>query len=253
MSIGEALATARQGAGLTVAQVSEATRVRETIIEAIEHDDFSLCGGHFYARGHIRAIAGVVGAESEPLVHEYDQTYGSPRGEPRPLHDLGGRPVSVASRHTLNWSAIMAVVLAVVVVLGLVQLFTRGVGSGDGGKPPVAHDRVSPSPTATPSSPSPSPTKNEKLALVPRGGVKVHVRASDETWMSVRDGSGQQLFQGLLYHGDAKTWDAHKLIKLTVGNAGGISIRVNGKDVGVPGEPGAVMHLSFGPHDPDAG
>ena len=61
MPIGETLAQARQQAGLTLAQVSRQTRIRETIIRKIEADDFSECGGDFYARGHIRAIAKAVG------------------------------------------------------------------------------------------------------------------------------------------------------------------------------------------------
>ena len=72
MSIGEALAEARHGAGLTVTQVSQQTRIRETIITGIEGDDYSACGGDFYARGHIRSIAVAVGADPEPLIREYD-------------------------------------------------------------------------------------------------------------------------------------------------------------------------------------
>jgi cytoskeletal protein RodZ len=60
VGIGGALAEARTAAGLTIAQVSERTRVRETIIRDIERDDYSACGGDYYARGHIRAIARVV-------------------------------------------------------------------------------------------------------------------------------------------------------------------------------------------------
>jgi transcriptional regulator with XRE-family HTH domain len=70
--IGETLAHARQQAGLTMAQVSKRTRIRETIIRSIEHDDYAECGGDFYARGHIRAIARAVGADPEPLIQEYD-------------------------------------------------------------------------------------------------------------------------------------------------------------------------------------
>ena len=66
--IGETLTVARQRAGLSVAQVSQRTRIRETIIRGIEDDDYSACGGDFYARGHIRAIAKVVGTDSEPLI-----------------------------------------------------------------------------------------------------------------------------------------------------------------------------------------
>jgi cytoskeletal protein RodZ len=75
MSIGATLAEARQEAGLTVADVSARTRIREGLIRAIEQDEFASCGGDFYARGHIRAIAGVVGTDPRPLIVEYDAAH----------------------------------------------------------------------------------------------------------------------------------------------------------------------------------
>jgi hypothetical protein len=55
-----------------VAQVSEQTRITETIIAGIEGDDYSSCGGDLYARRHIRSIAAAVGADPEPLIAAYD-------------------------------------------------------------------------------------------------------------------------------------------------------------------------------------
>ncbi len=78
MPIGETLAQARRQADLTVAEVSLQTRIRETIIRKIEEDDYSECGGDFYTRGHIRAIAKVVGADPEPLIQEYDTRHRAP-------------------------------------------------------------------------------------------------------------------------------------------------------------------------------
>jgi helix-turn-helix protein len=75
VAIGETLAEARRDAGLSLAEVSQRTRIRQTIILAIEDDDYGACGGDFYARGHIRSIAKAVGADSEPLILEYDQHY----------------------------------------------------------------------------------------------------------------------------------------------------------------------------------
>ena len=80
MPIGSALAGARQKAGLTVTQVSQQTRLRETIIRSIESDDYSRCGGDFYARGHIRAIARAVGTDPAPLIREFDSTTRAPDG-----------------------------------------------------------------------------------------------------------------------------------------------------------------------------
>jgi len=78
VSIGETLAQSRQRAGLSVAQVSEQTRIRETIIRDVENDDYSACGGDFYARGQIRAIAEAVGTDPVPLTREYDSVRWAP-------------------------------------------------------------------------------------------------------------------------------------------------------------------------------
>ena len=78
MSIGEGLAQARREAGLSLAQVSQRTRIREKIIADIESDDYSACGGDFYARGHIRSIARAVGTDPDPFIRQYDATEPEP-------------------------------------------------------------------------------------------------------------------------------------------------------------------------------
>jgi cytoskeletal protein RodZ len=94
MSIGGTLADARHRAGLSVADVSARTRIRQTLIRAIERDDFAACGGDFYARGHVRAIARVVGVDSERLISEYDAARHG--GGPTIMEDLLGGQPSVA-------------------------------------------------------------------------------------------------------------------------------------------------------------
>jgi cytoskeletal protein RodZ len=93
VSIGEVLADARRRAGLSVTQVSQQTRIRETIIAGIEADDYSACGGDFYARGHIRSIAAAVGADPGPLVEQYDAA----RLEPRALTDEVTEPLTAVA------------------------------------------------------------------------------------------------------------------------------------------------------------
>src|SRR2546423_6849889 len=77
MWIGQSLAAPRRDAGLSVDDLSAKTRLRATVIRAIEADDFSLCGGDFYARGHVRTLAGLVGIDPAPLLAEYDATIAS--------------------------------------------------------------------------------------------------------------------------------------------------------------------------------
>ena len=73
MTVGEALAQARYRAGLSVDEVSDRTRIREAVIRGIEQDDYDACGGDLYVRGYVRAIAGAIGIDAQPLIREYDQ------------------------------------------------------------------------------------------------------------------------------------------------------------------------------------
>ncbi len=157
MSIGEALAEARHQARLTVPEVSQRTRIREVIISSIEDDDYSACGGDFYVRGHIRAIARAVGTDPEPLINEYDAAQLGPEAiqdevtEPVP-------PVRLYQRRRQNWLAALALVL--VVGIGFLGYH---LATGPGPAPRVApRARAHPVPHRTPGhdtpAPSPAPT-----------------------------------------------------------------------------------------------
>ncbi|MEC7000374.1 MAG: helix-turn-helix domain-containing protein [Actinomycetota bacterium] len=69
--VGERIADARRSRGLSIDDVAATTRLRPLTIEAIEDNDFSLCGGESYAIGHLRIIANVVGLDGDDLVREY--------------------------------------------------------------------------------------------------------------------------------------------------------------------------------------
>jgi cytoskeletal protein RodZ len=111
VSIGESLAAARRQAGLSVTQVSQRTRIRETIMRGLEGDDFWACGDDFYARGHIRAIARAAGADPEPLVAEYDASHGAPSASAAASEPGALAPIRLRRRR-LNWSIVLLVVLA---------------------------------------------------------------------------------------------------------------------------------------------
>ena len=127
MSIGATLAAARRHAGLSVADVSERTRVREPIIEGIEHDDYSACGGDFYARGHIRAIAEAVGTDPAPLIEEFDERWQSSPELTAAEVFQPSMPLRKRERHRVRWLGLLAVL--VLAVLGFaVYKFVSGVG-----------------------------------------------------------------------------------------------------------------------------
>ena len=117
MGIGEALAEARGQAGLTVTEVSQRTRIRETIIRGIEGDDYSACGGDFYARGNIRSIARVVGADPEPLIREYDEVHRAPGVLSAVSLDELFTSARMSGRRRVRWTPVLG--LALVLMLGV--------------------------------------------------------------------------------------------------------------------------------------
>lgn len=252
MSIGQALAAAREDAGLSVDQVAATTRIRRTLVQAIEQDDFGVCGGDFYARGHIRNIAAAVGADPQPLLAEFDASRSGPPA-PRATEIFESETVARADRRGPNWSAAMAVALVLVVIYGVAQAVTGGSGSN---QPRTAAGPGSPTAAAS-ATPTPTPTKPttnpSAVAQAPRDQVTVAVRATGKSWVRATAASGKELFQGILQAGEVKSFTDKQQVKLVVGNAGAVALTVNGTAIGTPGKPGQVARVQFGPEDPAAG
>ncbi|WP_232675945.1 helix-turn-helix transcriptional regulator [Nocardioides sp. R-C-SC26] len=124
--IGPELAAARLRLGLRTEQLAERTRIRVHVIEAIEEDDFALCGGDFYARGHLRTLARVLGLDAEPLIATYDERYADAPIDPRCVFEAelatGQHGAIRGTRGGVNWSVLVASVMAVVLVWSIARL-----------------------------------------------------------------------------------------------------------------------------------
>jgi Helix-turn-helix domain/Domain of unknown function (DUF4115) len=221
VSIGESLAEARRQAGLTIGQVSHQTRIRESIIRDIEQDDFSACGGDFYARGHIRSIAAVVGADPVPLISAYDAEHGPP-GMIRAADVFEPTtPIKIRERRSPSLSLIVAVVLLAIIGFGAYRL----VSDNGGGSKPAAH-LAAPTHKATASAkptahPSPTPTSHD---------VVIELTATEDCWILMTSpGDGAQIFMGVIKAGSSRTFTEKKAVDVRLGNPGGVVLTVNGQ------------------------
>ena len=219
MSIGDTLAEARRQSGLTVTQVSERTRIRETIIRGIEQNDFSACGGDFYARGHIRSIAAAVGADPDPLIRDYDAEHGALEAIRAADVFEPSRPLRIRERRSLNWSVAMIIALLVVIGYGAYHL----VSSSSHPKPVAAA-----TPIPSRSAPSPSPTASP-TAPAPSHNVVIQLTAVEDCWVYLTDGQGSTIYSGVVPAGSTQTWKERQAVNLRLGNPAGVVLTVNGK------------------------
>jgi len=223
VSIGESLADARRQAGLTVAQVSHQTRIRESIIRDIEQGDFSACGGDFYARGHIRSIAGAVGTDPVPLISEYDADHGPPHAMRAADVFEPSRPIKIRERHSPSLAMIVVVVLLAIIGFSAYHLATRGSGKHLAAGSPTSHPSVHPTASARPS-PTPSPTHSAATDVV------IKVAATEECWVLLTDSNGgSQIYMGVVQAGTSMTWTEQQAVSIRLGNPGGVVLTVNGK------------------------
>jgi cytoskeletal protein RodZ len=239
VSIGDSLAAARRQTGLSITQVSQRTCIRETIIRGIERGEYSACGGDFYARGHIRSIARAVGADADALVGEYDQAHGAPRAVAAADVFEPSAPIRMKERRRPNWSAAMALALALIVGFAAYQAWhssgvSRVAAQGAGRPAPRHTARKSPQP---PARPSPAAAHD----------VVIHLTAVEDCWVQLTTASGRTIFSGIVASGTHERWTEHQAVSLVLGNPGGIALTVNGKHLGSPGQAGQPVTLSFGP------
>jgi helix-turn-helix protein/uncharacterized protein DUF4115 len=238
VSVGDALAQARGRAGLSVAQVSQRTCIRETIIRGIEQDDFSACGGDFYARGHIRSIARAVGAEPEDLVREYDLTHGAPHAITAADVFEPATPIKLRERRSPNWTVAMVIALALVIGYGVYRAVSSGAPRG---RPVATAESNSPSPSRPPASSPPAPVPSAVSH-----DLVIRMTAIQDCWVEFTR-NGQYLSQDTILGGTTRTWHFRHAVTMQIGNPGGILLTVNGKSLGRPGSYGQPVTLSFGP------
>ena len=222
--IGPQLAAARQRLRLSVDQVSDRTRIRPHVIEAIEVDDFGPCGGDFYARGHLRTMARVLGVDAAGLVATYDETYADAPVDPRRVFEselatgVGG---SIrGTRGGRNWSVLVGSVMAAVLVWSLAQLLM-------GGPTPVGDTPVL-SQTGSGGIGGAKKAETVRLTLTAAGGgAKV----------LVRDGAGDIVFDGQLAFGQSSRLDLVPPVRIQ-STDGSVTAALDGAKPAALGETG---------------
>ncbi|HTA38649.1 MAG TPA: RodZ domain-containing protein [Candidatus Acidoferrales bacterium] len=279
-ALGDRFRSAREARGLSLSDVSEQIRIRSIYLAAIEDENWSAVGAPVYIRGFLRTYARFLGLDPEDVVAAFNgevpsaaATTASAGNEPsRPVDGGRARP----SGAYLIWVAgAIAVLLVAFVVYNEVTMHRSATVVVETAAPTATPSELpsnapspaalavaaypppcpsaspvpsvsprgsaAPSPSASPSPcPSPSITPEQIAAL---GAQSMAIVLIAPSWLRVTvDGSVSM--EGTFPAGTSRAFHG-KAAAVRVGNAGGVTIYVDGKDVGKLGKSGDVIDRSF--------
>jgi len=236
--IGTKILHAREMLDMSIDELSQRTRIRPHVLEAIEADDFGPCGGDFYARGHLTAISRILGLTLDPLLKVYDERYAqAPINARRVFEAELSSGLSGGMRATLGgprWSLLIGSVLSLTMIWGLARLL-----QGDPAELTAAPDA---------SSQSAGLAANRKPISSPlMKTTEMTVTASHAaTKVVVRDRTGRVLWSGDLALGSKRKIVGLAPFTVTADNAGAVEVAVKGKALGTIGTAGTKDSKKFG-------
>jgi cytoskeletal protein RodZ len=240
MSLGALIAKSRTDARLSIEDLAKATNIPVTLLRDMENDNFKKCGGETYARGHLRNIAAKLGIDERIFLDLFETEVTAPAKPIREMLNENNVTMPYQEPKRISWKVLAAGSAAILILFAGVQFFFSNV---DYGNEPEIFIATS----ATPSqeaveSVAPSPAASAEIA----GGVNVELVASrGTTWLLATNENGEVLFSGQIRQGSSKSFSEATQVNLRVGNAGGVDISVNGKDVGSIGANREVVNLTY--------
>ncbi|MGI8901706.1 MAG: helix-turn-helix domain-containing protein [Nocardioides sp.] len=231
--IGPQLSAARTRVGLSVDELANRTRIRPHVIEAIEVDDFAPCGGDFYARGHLRTLARVLGQDAGALLASFDNRYATaPINARRVFEAELATGTTRGIRSTVggpHWGLLIGTVLCLVMAWGAIRLFETDPQQLVPGPTPVLNGSA-----GVDRRPQTAPDAKPKAPLLP-----VTLVANEAaTRVVVRDGAGAVVYAGPLVLGERKSLRVDPPLRVRAVNAGAVTVRVRGQERGPVGELG---------------
>jgi cytoskeletal protein RodZ len=233
--LGEELKRRREDLGLTLAQISEATRIGTRFLRAIETDDFAVLPEGIYTRSFIRAYAKHVRMDEDQAMRLYQEQTGASTTLAEPVEPIvEEKPFVYKEPASGFWpAAAVAAALALVLSTGAWALFHYMQKSGGAAEvassPPVQTSVVEPPRAEAPVQP-----------ISDNDGLKITLQASDACWIKYVADDGKPT-QKQLAGGEIEQIQANESVDLSIGNTRVISMQINGRDAHFPADTGVVL------------
>jgi cytoskeletal protein RodZ len=241
-TIGEALRSAREAQGKSLDDAAVATRIRPSYLEALEEEQFGELGGSVYAKGFLRSYAGYLGVDPAPLLEAYraQETPEAPLFEHAPRAIGGLKP----GRGGRSWLAVAIVCVSIILLVSLWGLLRPAPDPGDTQPAFVttpARTTGAGSKAGAAARPAPATTARQAAR-----DVTVTLRYAGASWTRVT-ADGRVAFEGTPGPRQRRTFTARRSLELVLGYPAGVSLTVNGKDLGVADRSGDIWRHTFTP------
>ena len=280
-SLGNRFRTARESQGLTLEQMTARTRIQKTHLKALEEDSFERLPERVFTKGFVRAYARSLELDEEDCLRLFAECSASFYQDEKESEGLRKMVLLKEDEHKEKTSRVMVVLLVGGLILlgGIVLLKQQSpstsVISRFSQKAVDPRDEVAPTPgqpgqvndssvastepapemdvvvipaesrvddgaSTSPSSlPAPAPISAPTTRSAD-GSLVLEIRTLEMTWIVVRSDENEPE-EALLQTGEVVQWRAHERFLLTLGNAGGVEVRLNGQLRGPFGETGVVV------------
>jgi cytoskeleton protein RodZ len=266
LSIGETLRRRREERALTPEQAAFQSKVPLRLVQMLESDDYQLLPDPLYLVRLLHEYATFLGLDAAALDAEFQRVMHRP---PRPAAAPAPAPVAPRTASTIPWKQVLWTVAAILVATPLVviALSLASKRSADqavstppgelkverpaaGGRAVDAPAQRSESAAAVGSPPPALPeTTVTPVVTTPaapgahRQGAAGHllmVRAQEVTWLSVR-ADEKDAREVLLQPEQVARFEAQAGFRVTVGNAGGVTLSLDGTPLPPLGRSGEVV------------
>jgi cytoskeletal protein RodZ len=235
--------------------VAAVTRISPRMLKAIEMDDFEQLPGRVFAKNFVRQYAQVLGLDADALVAQFDREQSLEKtveSTPKSGEYSGGFSLNLPALADVFGNTTLTSFFTFLVTIGVCAL---GVWTFDHWGTVRAHvlpnpQAAAPAKALVPRAPTARAVAAVEPAKQPATGVHVLLAASDLCWTRIT-ADGKVLFTGLLNAGDSREVNAASVVDVRTGDAGALTVKLNGNDVpplGPKGQPRTVILTPDGAH-----
>lgn len=252
-AFGDNLRRERELRGVTLAEISESTKISKRWLQALEDEEFELLPGGVFNRGFVRAYAHFLGLNEDQAVADYvvASNEQQPPEDRFPL-EIHEKPDAPKLKPRRSFVPLLMAVVAVVLAVGGWTFWMKHKSASQSGS--VAQENSAPAsqPSQTPEIAPANSSMQQNAASEAKtqtiqdagGSFSVVIKATKSSWISIAV-DGKTIWEGTLDADDEREVTASKQLVLKTGNAAGTEVSYNGKTIGALGKDNEVRILTF--------